>query len=297
MRVFVTGATGFIGSAVVRELIAAGHRVLGLARTDAGAASLEQAGIDTLRGALDDLDVLRQGAGLCDGVIHTAFNHDFSRFAEHCAEDRCAIDALGSALAGSTRPIVVTAGIALVAQGRPATEDDVAPPPGPAYPRASEQAAMALAERGIHACVVRLPPSVHGDGDHGFVPLLIGLAREKGVSAHIGDSTNRWSAVHRLDAARAFRLALERGARGARYHAVADESVPMRDLAAVIARRLHVPSASLTAEEAAFHFGWFAHFAGLDMCGTSARTRAALGWVPHEQSLFDDLDGATYFPG
>jgi nucleoside-diphosphate-sugar epimerase len=156
---------------------------------------------------------------------------------------------------------------------------------------------MALAERGIHACVVRLPPSVHGDGDHGFVPLLIGLAREKGVSAHIGDGTNRWSAVHRLDAARAFRLALERGARGARYHAVADESVPMRDLAAVIARRLHVPSASLTAEEAAGHFGWFAHFAGLDMCGTSARTRAALGWVPRERSLFDDLDGTTYFPG
>jgi nucleoside-diphosphate-sugar epimerase len=227
-------------------------------------------------------------------VIHTGFNHDFSKFAENCAEDARAIEALGAALAGSARPLVVTAGLALLAHGRPATEDDTPPPPGPHYPRASEQTAMALAERGVHASVVRLP-QVHGDGDRGFVPMLIGIARDKGESAYVGDGANRWAAVHRLDAARVYRLALERGARGARYHAVAEEGVPLIDIAAVIARRLGVPLAGKSPDEAGAHFGWFASFAGLEMAGDNARTRAVLGWAPRERTLMEDLDSEGYF--
>jgi nucleoside-diphosphate-sugar epimerase len=298
MRVFVTDATGFVGSAVVQDLLGAGHEVLGLARSDAGAAALAQTGAGVLRGSLDDLDVLRRGAREADGVIHTAFNHDFSKFAEHCEQDRRAIEALGDALSGSERPLVVTAGIALLTQGRPALEDDLAPPAGPAYPRASEQTALALAERGVHACVVRLPPSVHGEGEHGFVPMLIDIARERGVSAYIdgGEGGRRWSAVHRRDAARAFRLALERGVRGGRYHAIAEEAVLLRDVAAVIARRLGVPLEPRSPEQADEAFGWFASFAGLEMTGSSARTCVELQWAPREIELLADIDSDRYFP-
>lgn len=292
MRVFVTGATGFVGAAVVNELIANGHEVLGLVRSDAGAASLKTAGAEAHRGGLDDLDSLRRGAASADAVIHTAFIHDFSRFKENCEIDRRAVTAMGEALQGSERPLIVTSGTGLI-QGRVATEDD-APSAGGANPRvASEEAAADVAARGVRTMIVRLP-QVHGDGDHAFVPLLINLAREKGVAAYVGDGANRWPGVHRFDAARLYRLALEKG-KSFRYHAVADEGVPMRAIAEVIGRRLNVPVVSQSPEEAASHFGWFAHFAGADMPASSAKTRAELGWQPSGPALLPDIDRPIYF--
>ncbi|MGI4763273.1 MAG: SDR family oxidoreductase [Janthinobacterium lividum] len=293
MKVFVTGASGFVGSAVVPELLQAGHHVLGLARSDASAQALLAAGAEVLRGDLSDLDSLQRGAAATDGIIHLAFIHDFAQYQTAAATDHQAIAAMGSVLAGSDRPLVVTSGLAGFNLGRPATEEDASAGVG----RTSEQAALALVAQGVRASVVRLAPSVHDQGDHGFVPYLIGVAHQQGEAAYIGDGLNRWPAVHRLDAARLFRLALEQGLAGARYHGVADEGIAFRDLAAIIGRHLNVPVVSKSVDEAADHFGWMARFAALDMAGSSALTQQWLSWHPTHPGLLADLEQGDYFAG
>jgi nucleoside-diphosphate-sugar epimerase len=288
MRVFVTGATGFIGSAVVHDLIKAGHQVLGLSRSDAGAKSLVAAGAQVHRGDLEDLEALRSGAAMSDGVIHTAFIHDFSKMKENCEIDARAIETLGGALAGSNRPLVVSAGI-FPTPGRPTTEDD-APPANSPLPRVSEPAAMATVSKGVRASVIRLP-QVHDRDKQGLVTYLIAVAREKGVSAYVGEGLNRWPALHRLDVAPLYRLALEKGSAGAKYHAVAEEGVPLRAIAKAIGRRLKLPVVSKSPEEATAHFGWLGFFAQMDGTASSALTQQRLGWHPTDKpGMIDDLD-------
>jgi nucleoside-diphosphate-sugar epimerase len=319
MKVFVTGATGFIGSAIVQELLGAGHQVTGLARSDASAKKLTAVGARVHRGGIEDLECLRRGAATADGVIHTAFFHEIthmglgtrlrvmlggspggiiSRFlSATVGADRRALETLGQALAGPDRPLVAAFGTLAMKPGRLATEDDAYDPNSVGAPRGgSEDAMLALASRGVRASIIRLPPVVHGDGDRaGFAPRLIETARKKGVAAYVGDGRNRWPAVHRLDAARLFRLALEKGVAGSRYHAVADEGVPFREIAEVFGRRLNVPVASKSPEEAAKLFSWLAPFVPVDNPASSKLTQERLGWKPTHAGLMADIDGGSYF--
>jgi len=287
MRVFVTGATGFIGSAVVPELLKAGHQVLGLTRSEDGAKALAARGAEVHRGHLEDLDSLRRGAEKADAVIHLAFIHDFSKFQENCAIDGRAIEALGSVLAGSDRHLIVTSGTAgLVAPGQMATEENDLPPNSP-LPRVSEQTALAL--KGVNASIVRLP-QVHDTTKAGLITYTIALARDKKVSAYIGDGSNRWSAAHVSDVGVLYRLALERHEAGAKYHAVAQEGVPMREIAEATGRGLKIPVKSIRPEDAAAHFGWLGMFAGHDLVASSAITRQKLNWTPTGPTLLADLE-------
>jgi nucleoside-diphosphate-sugar epimerase len=298
MRVFLTGATGFIGTEVIRDLIKAGHTVLGLARSEKGAAALAAAGVEVHRGDLEDLNSLRSGAAASDGVIHCGFVHDFSRFAEVCEIDRRAIETMGDALAGSDRPLVITSGtgMGMAAPGQPATEDHYNPNhPNPRA--ASELAAEAVAGRDVRVTVVRLP-QVHNTEKQGLVTPAIHLAREKGVAAYVGDGLNRWPAAHVLDAAPVYRLALEKGPNRARYHAVAEEGVTAKEIAEAIGRGLKIPVVSMSPEEAAGHFGWLGFFAGMDMPASSALTQQRLGWRPTQKAgMIDDLDHMNWSGG
>jgi nucleoside-diphosphate-sugar epimerase len=294
MRIFLTGATGFIGSALVPELIKAGHQVLGMTRSDAGAQALIDAGAEVHRGILEDPESLRSGAANADGVIHTAFDHDFSKFVENCEKDKRAIAALGSALAGSYRPLIITSGTGMGSgqHGEPATEDVFnTSHPNPRI--ASELAGNALLEAGINVSVVRLP-QVHNPFKQGLITPLIDIAREKGVLAYVGEGRNRWPAGHLSDVARLYRLAVEARERGARYHAVGEEGVSSREIAEALGRGLNLPVVSIAPEEAAAHFGWMAMFVGLDMPASSARTQARLGWHPTGPTLISDLNEARY---
>jgi nucleoside-diphosphate-sugar epimerase len=294
MRVFVTGATGFVGSAIVPELLNADHQVLGLARSDEGARSLIAAGAEVHRGDLEDLESLRSGAAMSDGVIHAAFNHDFSKFAENCEADRRAIEVIGDVLEGSDRPLIVTSGLPLT-PNHISTEDDVPPSDSGGSPRVSEQTAISMVARGVRASVVRMP-QVHDRDKQGLATYLIAIAREKGISAYVGSGINRWAAVHRLDTAPIYRLALEKGSAGARYHAVAEEGVSVREIAEAIGWGLKIPVVSLSPEEAASHFGWLGFPVSMDAPASSALTKQRLGWHSTEKpGLIADLERASAF--
>lgn len=287
MRVFVTGATGFVGMPTVKELIAAGHQVLGMARSDQGAQSLAAIGADVHRGSLEDVESLRTGAAAADAVIHLGFVHDWDNFAQSCEIDRRAIEAMGSVLAGSDKLLVATSGTAgLAGPGRIATEDDDVPPDFP-FPRVSEQTALSL--KGVRAAIVRLP-QVHNTVRQGLLTYAVAVAREKGVSAYVGEGRNRWAAAHISDVARLYRLVLEKNEAGAKYHAVAEQGVPMREIAEAIGRGLNVPVESVPAEQAPAHFGWLARFASHDLVASSEKTRTVLGWHPTGPGLIADLE-------
>ncbi|MFC0097987.1 SDR family oxidoreductase [Micromonospora marina] len=291
MRVFVTGASGWIGSAVVPELIGAGHQVVGLARSDSSAAAIAANGAEVLRGDLDDSDTLRAGAASSDGVIHLAFIHDFTQFEASVQADARAIETLGAALVGTGKPLVIASGTPAV-PGRVATERDKHASAGPAAGRAANaELALGMAARGVRSSVVGLPRTVHGEGDPGFIAMLVGIARDKGVSGYVGDGSHRWPAVHRLDAAHLFRLALEQAPAGSTLHAVADEGVPIRDIAAVIGRHLDLPTASVPAED----YGFLGMVLAGDQPATSAFTRELLGWRPVQPGLIEDLEQGHYF--
>ena len=305
MRVFVTGASGWIGSAVVAELLGAGHQVVGLARSDASAAALTAAGAEVQRGDLDDLDGLAKAAGASDGVIHLAFKHDLAftgNFTGAADADRRAVETFGDALAGSDRPLVIASGTLGLAIGQVATERDGHGPgspmggstSGPAIRWGTAELTIALADRGVRSSVVRLSPTNHGDGDNGFMATLVDIARTTGKAGYLGDGANRWPAVHRLDSARLFRLAVENAPAGSTLHAVADEGVPIREVAEVIGRHLNVPAVSIAPEDAA-HFTWLAGFIGLDSPASSALTRDLLGWLPTNVGLIEDLDQDHYY--
>jgi nucleoside-diphosphate-sugar epimerase len=292
MRVFVTGAAGFIGTETTKELIAHGHQVLGLARSDANAEALKKLGAEVHRGSLEDLESLKSGAAKTDGTIHLAFIHDFSKFAENGQVDKRAIEAMGEVLEGTNKPFIVTSGTLLVSPGRLATEEDAAMP---GMPRESETAGLAFAARGVRAMAVRLPQVHGGDGKCGLVNLLLATAQEKRVSGYIGEGANRWSGAHRLDVARLYRLALEKGAAGRSFHAVADEGVPLREIAEILGRQLKVPVASIPQEKAPEHFGMVAMFAGIDGPASSALTQQWLGWKPKEIGMIADIGRQGYF--
>lgn len=295
MRIFLTGATGWIGSAVIPELLEAGHQVLGLARSDTGAEQLTAVGAEPHRGDLNDLDSLRAGAAASEGVIHLGYSHDFSRMAEAAQTDLAAITTIGTTLEGTGAPFVVAAGVVGLTTGRTATEYDI---PNPAlHPRiAGVQAALTFNDRGVRALSVRFAPTVHGPGDHGFIAVLATIARKKGVSAYVGEGTNRWSAVHRLDAAHLVRLALDKGAAGTAAHATAEEGIPTRTIAEAIARAIGVSATSIPADQAANHFGWLARFFTTDAPASSTLTQQSLGWQPHHPGLIDDINAGSY-PG
>lgn len=295
MRIFMTGASGWIGSAVVPELLAAGHEVVGLARSDASAHALAAAGVKPLPGGLDDLESLRSGAEGADGVIHLAFNHDFSDFAGAGRTERAAVETLGGALVGSGRPLVIASGVAGLSVGRTATEEDAAPNIGPGSARGgSEHLALSFAERGVRSVAVRFAPTVHGPGDKGFAAVIARAARERGVAAYLGDGTNRWPAVHRADAAHLVRLAFERAQPGAVVHAVGEEGIATRDIAAAIGRHFGVPTESVGPEVAQEHFGWLAALLGLDIPASSQLTRERFDWAPTHQGLLEDISTGAY---
>jgi len=287
MKVFVTGASGFIGSAITKELLSAGHEVIGLARSDESAKAINDAGAQVLKGSLDNLDSLRAGALSCDGIIHTAFIHDFSQYAKAAETDKAAIETMGEVLKGTLKPLIVTGGIlGLPKTNGFITEADAAP----GTPRASEATAMALAEAGVTASVIRLPPSVHDKGDKGFVPFIINMARKKGTAAYVGDGSNRWPAVHRLDAAHLFRLALEKAAKGYRYNAIGDEGIRVREIAEITGKHLHLPVVSVSADKANEYFEWMGRFISFDSPATSYKTREILGWQPAHIGLIEDME-------
>jgi nucleoside-diphosphate-sugar epimerase len=298
MRVFVTGASGWIGSATVDELLAAGHEVTGLARSDASAAAVAAKGAQVRRGDLDDLASIRAGAEAAEAVIHLANKHDWSDMAGTAAAERAAVQAIGDVLAGTDRPFLFASGVAALAQGRPATEDDPSPFHGPDSPRGgSENLALEFTGRGVRSVSLRFAPTVHGTGgDHGFIAAIAAVARNKGVSGYPGDGTNRWAAVHRSDAARLVALGLAKAPAGARLHAVAEEGVPAREIAEAIGRTLGLPVTSIAPDDVPDHFGWIGTFFSMDLTATSAATRELLGWVPEGPTLLEDIDAGAY-PG